>query len=65
MTIILDWSGHKGAPLATVGPLAPCRHCGHPALLRHPVTKEPCHKTCEERLLTGTSRTPSTLKGAA
>jgi hypothetical protein len=44
----LDWSGRNGASLATVGPLARCRHCGTLTLLRHPVTGEPCHKTCEE-----------------
>ncbi len=52
---VLDWSGRNGAPLATVGntgnlkrDLKPCIHCGEPALLRHPVSKLPCHKICEE-----------------
>jgi len=46
---VLDWSGRNGAPLATVGPLAPCVLCGRLALLRHPVTGRPCHKICAER----------------
>lgn len=48
MSTLLDWSGRKGAPLATVGDLRPCIHCKEPALLRHPVSKLPCHKICEE-----------------
>jgi hypothetical protein len=47
----LDWSGLNGAPKATIGPLAPCQHCGRPALIRHPDTKVPCHKICAERVL--------------
>jgi hypothetical protein len=57
MTTVLDWSGRNSAPLATVGPLAPCRHCRRLALLRHPVTKEPCHKACAERAIDNTSDT--------
>ncbi len=63
MTAVLDWSGRDGAPLATVGPLAPCQHCGKPALLRHPATDRPCHKTCAEKALD--HKTTSTLDGAA
>jgi len=44
----LDWSGSNGSPRATVGDLKPCVHCRRPALLRHPVSKLPCHKMCEE-----------------
>lgn len=51
LRIGLDWSGRGGAPLATVGKLAACVHCGGKALLRHPVTGKPCHKVCEERAL--------------
>jgi len=50
---VLDWSGRASAPLATVGPLAPCAHCRRDALLRHPVTGEPCHKVCEETHIQG------------
>lgn len=51
--ILLDWSGSgPGVPKARVGALAPCKHCGDDALLRHPVTGEPCHKMCEEAVLT-------------
>lgn len=50
---VLDWSGSKGAPRARVaGTTEPCKHCGGGALLRHPVTGEPCHKICEEAMLT-------------
>lgn len=66
--VVLDWSGRDGAPLATVGEPAPCVHCGRPALLRHPDTGRPCHKTCEEARLTGRGANPaavSTLDGAA
>jgi hypothetical protein len=45
----LDWSSHGPAGPAGVGALAPCVHCGRPALLRHPTTGRPCHKTCAER----------------
>jgi hypothetical protein len=55
---VLDWSGSDGAPRATVGStgdpkrdLKPCIHCGGLALLRHPVSKLPCHKICEEAAL--------------
>jgi hypothetical protein len=53
----LDWSGRNGAPLATVGKLAPCVHCGQPALLRHPATGKPCHKVCEEQALAAKAAT--------
>lgn len=65
MTVVLDWSGRNGAPLATIGPLARCRHCRTLALLRHPVTGEPCHKTCEEKALAEAGDVPSTLEDAA
>ncbi len=48
---ILDWPGSGDAPRATVGDLKPCIHCGGLALLRHPVSKLPCHKVCEEAAL--------------
>ncbi len=48
---ILDWSGSGDAPRATVGELKPCILCGGLALMRHPVTKLPCHKICEEARL--------------
>jgi hypothetical protein len=56
VTIVLDWSGRNGEPPATVGPPAPCRHCGRRALLRHPYTGEPCHKVCAEWALDDASR---------
>ncbi len=46
--VVLDWSGLDGEEPARLGPLAPCQHCGQPALLRHPVTRRPCHKICAE-----------------
>lgn len=46
----LDWSGRGKAPLATIGPLAPCRYCGRPALLREPGhPRTPLHKICGEK----------------
>jgi hypothetical protein len=36
------WKGSKVARQAE-----PCVVCGEPAILRHPVTEEPCHKACE------------------
>ncbi len=51
MTITLDWSGTGDAPRATVGDPKPCTLCGGLAIIRHPVTKLPCHKTCEEARL--------------
>lgn len=62
---ILDWSGSGDAPRATVGntgdlnrDLQPCIHCGGLALLRHPVSKLPCHKICEEKKLTKRGEQP-------
>ncbi len=49
--IVLDWSGNDGSPRATVGDLKPCILCGGLAMLRHPVSKLPCHKICEEARL--------------
>ncbi len=49
--MILDWTGMDGAPRAGVGDLKPCILCGGLALLRHPVSKLPCHKICEEARL--------------
>jgi hypothetical protein len=39
----LDWT------VAPVGPHSPCHYCGGPALIRHPITGEPCHKVCDDR----------------
>jgi hypothetical protein len=48
----LDWSGNSSSSRATVGrDLEPCIHCGRGALLRHPLTRKPVHKVCEERHL--------------
>ncbi len=49
--VILDWTGMDGAPRAGVGDLKPCILCGGLAMLRHPVSKLPCHKVCEEAAL--------------
>ena len=66
---ILDWSGRGGAPLATVAntgnlkrDLKPCIHCGGLALLRHPVSKLPCHKTCEEAAIDAKARTSGGMR---
>ena len=40
---------------APTGPLAACVLCGRPALCRHPVTGQPCHKACAD--------SPPTLPG--
>lgn len=42
----LDWSH---APVARIGYMGPCYHCGRPAIMRHPVSGAPCHKACEDR----------------
>lgn len=39
----LDWS------TARVGDPLPCKLCGRPVLLRHPVTGAACHKVCEDQ----------------
>jgi hypothetical protein len=40
--VVLDWRH------GTIGSLAPCALCGHPALCRSPATGVPCHKRCAE-----------------
>ncbi len=49
--MILDWTGMDGAPRAGVGDPKPCILCGDLALIRHPLSKLPCHKICEEARL--------------
>ena len=41
-TVPLDWSH------APVRDPAPCRLCGQPSFLRHPITGLPCHKCCSD-----------------
>jgi hypothetical protein len=59
--VVLDWSGLDGELPAWVGPTAPCQYCRRPALLRHPVTRRPCHKVCAEAAINArrSSRTPA------
>lgn len=42
----LDWSH---APCKRYGWAGKCVHCGGNALLYHPITNKPCHKTCQDR----------------
>ena len=44
--VVLDWR------LGSIGPLAPCVLCGHPALNRSPAWNAPCHKGCAEAWIT-------------
>lgn len=39
----LDWSR------ATVADSQPCVHCHQGAILRHPITGRPMHKTCDDQ----------------
>ncbi len=41
-TDTVDWRA------AHVGDLQDCVACGQPALLRHPVTRRPHHKVCDQ-----------------
>jgi len=41
----VDWSH---APAARFGTMGVCVYCGCTALLRHPLTGKPCHKTCDD-----------------
>ncbi len=41
----VDWSH---APVARTGTMGLCVHCRQPALMRHPITGKPCHKTCDD-----------------
>jgi hypothetical protein len=51
--VVLDWRH------GTIGPLAPCVLCGHPALCRSPVKDVPCHKGCAEAWITARARNPA------
>ncbi len=47
----LDWSH---APVKrTEGWAGRCVHCGRNALLYHPLTNKPTHKTCQDRIDAG------------
>ncbi len=41
----VDWSR---APVARTGTMGLCVHCRRPAFMRHPLTGQPCHKTCDD-----------------
>jgi hypothetical protein len=53
--VVLDWR------TGTLGALAPCVLCGHPALCRSPATGKPCHKGCAEAWITTHARNPRDL----
>lgn len=56
----LDWS-HAG-----VQDPQPCVRCGGNAILRHPITARPCHKTCgDARAAAEQAATEQRLTGRA
>ncbi len=42
----VDWSH---APVARIGWMGKCVHCGTNAMMRHPLTNKPCHKVCDDK----------------
>ena len=53
--VVLDWRH------GTIGELAPCVLCGHPAACRSPATDVPCRKGCAEAWITSHARGPAHL----